>query len=174
MNTKMSHRLVGVAMFALLAVPVAALGQSTHSAAPQGSRPPGTGSPMAGHPVLGKNLQERVERRIKELHAQWHITPAQQAQWDQFADVMRQNARDMQQAVAERVQKLRSINAVENMQAYQQLAEEHAQHVQRLSQAFEKLYNAMSEQQKQATDQLFRANAEKQAQGGQTRKGRSG
>lgn len=175
MNTKMSHRLVSVAMFALLALPAnAAMAQSAQSAAAQGGPPPGAGSPIAGHPVTGKTAEERVERRIKELHAQLHITPAQQAQWSQFAEVMRQNARDMDQAVMQRVQQLETINAVQNMQSYQQLAEEHAQHVQKLCQAFENLYNGMPDQQKQLTDQVFRANVEKQAQGGQSHRGRNG
>jgi len=175
MNTKMSHRLVSVAMFALLALPAnAAMAQSTQSAAAQGGPPPGAGSPLAGHPVTGKTAEERVERRIKELHAQLHITPAQQAQWSQFAEVMRHNARDMDQAVMQRVQQLETINAVQNMQSYQQLAEEHAQHVQKLCQAFENLYNGMPDQQKQLTDQVFRANVEKQAQGGQSHRGRNG
>jgi protein CpxP len=49
---------------------------------------------MAGHPVPGKNVEERVERRIKELHTQLRITPAEEPQWNQFAQVMRENARE--------------------------------------------------------------------------------
>jgi hypothetical protein len=48
---------------------------------------------------------KRVERRIKELHSQLRITPAEQPQWDQFAKVMRQNARDMDQAFMQRAQR---------------------------------------------------------------------
>lgn len=128
--------------------------------------PPPTvaGSPVAGHPVAGKNAQERVEKRIKELHAQLHITPAQQQQWDQFAEVMRENARDMDQAFMQRAQQFQTMNAVQNMRSYEQIAEEHAKHLQKLIPAFETLYNAMSDQQKQIADQVFRANAEQHAQ----------
>jgi hypothetical protein len=68
---------------------------------------------MAGHPVPGKNAQERVEHRITELHAQLGITPAERQQWDQFAEVMRENARDMDQVVMQRAQQAQSMNALQ-------------------------------------------------------------
>jgi protein CpxP len=119
---------------------------------------------LAGHPVAGKTAQERVEQRIKELYSQLRITPAERPQWDQFAQVMRDNARDMDQAWLQRVNHVESMNAVQNMQSYEQIAEQHAQHVQKLVPAFQNLYTVMSEQQKQLADQVFRANAQKQAQ----------
>ena len=45
------------------------------------------------------------------------------------------------------------------MQSYEQIAEAHTQHLQKLVPAFDNLYNAMPEQQKKLTDQVFRANA---------------
>ena len=85
---------------------------------------------MAGHPVAGKNAQERVENRIKELHAQLHITPAEQPQWEQFAQVMRENARDMDQEFMQRAQQFLTMNAVQNMRSYEQIAEEHTKRLQ--------------------------------------------
>ena len=171
MKTIRSNRLASAAVAALLAVPGLALAQSP---APQGATPPppAAASPLAGHPVPGKNAEERVERRIKELHAQLRITPTEQPQWDQFAEVMRQNARDMDQAFIQRAQQFETMNAVQNMQSYEQLAEEHAQHVQKLVPAFQALYDAMPDQQKQLADQVFRENAEGRAQG--AHRGRSG
>ncbi|HEX4151059.1 MAG TPA: Spy/CpxP family protein refolding chaperone, partial [Steroidobacteraceae bacterium] len=87
---------------------------------------------MAGHPVPGKNAEERVERRIRELHAQLRITQAEEPQWKQFADVMRENARDMDQVFMQRAQQFETMNAVQNMQSYEQLAEAHAQRLQKL------------------------------------------
>jgi periplasmic protein CpxP/Spy len=112
----------------------------------------------------GRTAEERVEQRIKELHAQLRITPAERPQWDQFAQVMRENARDMDQAWMQRVQGFQSMNAVQNMQSYEKVAEAHAQHLQKLVSAFQSLYDAMPDQQKQLADQVFRANAERQAQ----------
>ena len=154
-----------IAIAALLCAP-AAMAQS-QSAAAQGTTPPppaAEASPMAGHPVAGKNAEERVEGRIKELHAQLRITPAEKPQWNEFARVMRENARDMDQAFMQRAQQFPTMNAVQNMQSYEQIAEEHAKRVQKLVPAFQKLYDAMPDQQKRLADQVFRANAQKHMQ----------
>jgi protein CpxP len=162
-----SNHLAALAVAAVLALPGAALAQSQApaSASPEVEKPAtASSSPLAGHPVAGKTAQERVEQRIKELYSQLRITPAERPQWDQFAQVMRDNARDMDQAWLQRVNHVESMNAVQNMQSYEQIAEQHAQHVQKLVPAFQNVYNVMSEQQKQLADQVFRANAQKQAQ----------
>jgi len=163
-----SSYLASAAVAAVLALPATALAQSAQapiSAAPQGAVPPSAvTSPMAGHPTAGKNAEERVEHRINELHAQLRITPAERQQWDQFAEVMRENARDMDQALIERVDRFQSMNALQNMQSYEQLAEAHARHLQKLVPAFQNLYNAMPEQQRLIADQVFRANAEQHQQ----------
>jgi protein CpxP len=154
-----------IAVAALLSAP-AAMAKS-QSAAVQGTTPTppaAEASPMAGHPVAGKNAEERVEGRIKELHAQLHITPAEEPQWNEFAQVMRENARDMDQAFMQRAQQFPTMNAVQNMQSYEQIAEEHAKRVQKLVPAFQKLYDSMPDQQKRLADQVFRANAEKHMQ----------
>ena len=153
-----------VAIAALLWLPAAAMAQSRQTAAVQGAASPppaAAASPLAGHPVPGKNAEERVERRIKELHGQLQITPAEEPQWNEFAQAMRENARDMDQAFVQRAQQHPTMNAVQNMQSYEQLSEEHAQRVQKLVPAFQKLYDAMPDAQKRVADQVFRANAEK-------------
>jgi protein CpxP len=162
-----SNRLASFAVVALLSVPAAALAQPRQTAATQGTTTPppaATASPMASHFASGKNAEERVERHIKELHSQLQITPAEEPQWNEFASVMRENARGMDQAYMQRAQQFASMNAVQNMQSYEQLAQEHAEHVQKLVPAFEKLYDAMPDQQKRLADQVFRANAERRMQ----------
>jgi periplasmic protein CpxP/Spy len=174
MKTILSNNFASAAVAALLFLPAAALAQTSTTpaaATPQGGPPPAASSPMAGHPVAGKNAEERVERRIAELRTQLRITPAEQQQWDQFAGVMRENARDMDQIFVQRAQQLGSMTALQNMQSYEQLAEAHAQHLQALVAAFQNLYDAMPDQQKQLTDQVFHANAEQHAQ---SRRGRNG
>ena len=152
-----------VAIAALLWLPTA-MAQPRQTAAVQGAASPppaAAASPLAGHPVPGKNAEERVERRIKELHGQLQITPAEEPQWNEFAQAMRENARDMDQAFVQRAQQFPTMNAVQNMQSYEQLSEDHAQRVQKLVPAFQKLYDAMPDEQKRVADQVFRANAEK-------------
>jgi periplasmic protein CpxP/Spy len=154
--------LASAAMAALLVLPGAALAQST--SAPVTPPPAAAASPLAAQPAPGNNAEQRVETHIRQLHAQLRITPAEQPQWDQFAEVMRENARDMDRAFTQRAQQYPTMNAVQNMRSYEQIAEAHAQHLQKLVPAFDNLYNAMPAQQKQLTDQVFRANAESHQQ----------
>ena len=72
---------------------------------------------------------------------------------------MRDNATAMDQALTERAGKIQTMNAVETMQSYAQLAQLHAQDVQKLTTAFQTLYGSLSEAQKQAADQAFRPRA---------------
>jgi|SRR5215469_997797 len=158
--------LTSVAVAALLSIPPA-LAASPQTAAVQGATPPppaAEASPMAGQTAIGKNAQERVEARIKELHRQLQITPAEEQQWNEFAQVMRENARAMDQAFMKRAEQFSSMNAVQSMQSYEQISQEHAQLVQKLVPAFQKLYDGMPDQQRRVADQVFRANAEKHMQ----------
>ena len=77
---------------------------------------------------------------------------------------MRDNARDMDEAVEQRAQQFPTMTAVDNMQSYEKLAEDHVQHLQKLIPAFQALYDAMSPEQKKTADQVFRAGAEAHAQ----------
>src|SRR5271166_1251119 len=82
-----------IAVAALLSLTGAALAQSSQAPAPAASGPQSWAP--SGHPGAGRNAEERVEQRIKELHGQLRITPAENPQWDQFAQAMRENAREM-------------------------------------------------------------------------------
>jgi periplasmic protein CpxP/Spy len=161
-KTIRSSHFASAAIIALLALPAAALAQPSQSPTPA-APPAAASSPMTSQPVSGKSMEERVENHIKQLYAQLHITPAEQPQWDQFAQVMRENARDMDQTFMQRAQQYPTMNAMQNMQSYEKMAEAHVQHLQKLLPAFDNLYNAMPEQQKKLTDQVFRANAERHA-----------
>ena len=61
---------------------------------------------------------------------------------------MRDNARNMDQTFKERAQNFQSLNAVENMQSYAEIAQRHARDVQRLVPAFQNLYNSLSDEQR--------------------------
>ena len=159
-----SHYLASAAIAALLALPGVALAQSISAPAPVTPPSVTSASPLATQPAPGSTAEQRVETHIKQLYTQLRITPAEQPQWDQFAQVMRENVRDMDQAFTQRAQQYPTMNAVQNMQSYERIAEAHAQHLQKLVPAFDTLYNAMPEQQKQLTDQVFRTNAEKNQQ----------
>jgi protein CpxP len=127
-----------------------------------------TETPVAGAPVAPKpkppahkpaSLTDRVEQHITQLRAQLGITPAQQPQWDQFAAVMRDNAKAMSQTMEQRGARFAAMNASENMQSYAQIAQQHAQDVQKLATAFQPVYESMSDDQKKLADAVFRADA---------------
>jgi periplasmic protein CpxP/Spy len=152
-----------VLLAATLALPVGAWAQGTTP-----TNPADTSGTSATHPAAPTkdtaktgHHADRVEKRITNLHARLKITPAQEQQWSEFAEVMRNNARQMDQNYQQRSQRVQEMSAVDNMQSYAKIAEAHAQDVQKLVPAFETLYNSMSAEQKHAADQVFRSYAER-------------
>jgi periplasmic protein CpxP/Spy len=115
----------------------------------------------------GETMQSLVERRITDLHSKLHVTPAQSQQWDQFAQVMRDNAKDTDQSYQQRAEKIGAMSAVDNMQSFAQIEQQRAQNMQKLVPAFQTLYTSLSDQQKKTADDLFRnyaANAQSRRQ----------
>jgi Skp family chaperone for outer membrane proteins len=111
----------------------------------------------AAHIPKPAAVTDQVEEHITKLHTELKITPAQQPQWDPFAQVMRDNARDMDQSLQQRGTTLATMSAVDDMQSYAQVAQQHAQDMQKLSAAFQTLYASMSDDQKKNADMVFRA-----------------
>src|SRR5690242_13327799 len=91
-----AHRIIVLAIAVLLATPVALA---------QPAQAPGRAPPAAPTPGAGKatpsGAAAGVEQSIKELHTQLKITPAEEPQWEPFAQAMRDNARDIDQALAQ-------------------------------------------------------------------------
>jgi len=96
-----------------------------------------------------------VEQRIKRLHNQLKITAAQETQWAAVAQVMRDNAQAVGSLATERRQKASSMNAVDDLRAYQKIADAHAAGLDKLVPAFEALYAAMSPDQQKNADAIF-------------------
>ena len=157
MKSIRSNYLASAAMAASLALPGAALAQSTAAPAPVTPPPAATASPLAAQPAPGNNAEQRVETHIRQLHAQLRITPAEQPQWDQFAQVMRDNAKDMDQLMQQRTSGFATMSAVENLQSYARIAQQHAEHTQKLAAAFQALYADFSDAQKKHADVVFRS-----------------
>ncbi len=112
----------------------------------------------------GETMAQMAEQRIADLHKRLHITAQQQSQWDQFAQMMRDNAKDLDQAYQQRAASFDKMNAVENMQSYAQIEQTRAQDMQKLVPAFQTLYTSLSDAQKQQADQLFRNQAARSTQ----------
>ena len=103
-----------------------------------------------------QRFEDGVEARIKELHERLHVTEAQEGQWNAVAEVMRANAKGYVQLIKDKRKNEKTMTALEDLRAYQQIAEAHAEGVKKLSDAFETLYNAMSPEQRKVADEVFR------------------
>jgi len=98
---------------------------------------------------------DRVETRIKSLHDQLKITPAQESQWAAVAQAMRDSANQMQTLVQQRAQKVKTMTAVDDLRSYQAIAQAHLDGLNKLVPAFETLYASMSDAQKKNADIVF-------------------
>ena len=109
---------------------------------------------------------ETVEQRITTLHAELKITPAEEAQWNNVAQAMRENASAMEKLVAaNRTTPPQSMTAVQDLQSYQKFAQAHVDGLKNLTSAFSSLYDSMSDPQKKNADQVF-ANFRREAPAG--------
>ena len=126
---------------ALLVASTLALAQGTPGpgASPQAKAPAGT----------------RVEQRIKTLHDQLKITAAEEPQWSAVAQAMRDDAQEVGALIHERRQKAATMNAVDDLRAYQAITEAHARGVANLVVAFEALYAVMPPEQQKNADAVF-------------------
>jgi protein CpxP len=159
-STSRTAALLASLLLPALALPVSGFAQTQTPIGGSDAAPAAPAAvPKAKAPAQkAASMTDRVEQHITELHAQLHITPAQQPQWDAFAQVMRDNAKNMSQALQQRGANFATMNAVQDMQSYAQLAQQHAQDTQQLATAFETLYGSLSDDQKKNADMVFHAN----------------
>jgi molecular chaperone GrpE (heat shock protein) len=142
---------------ALLAAPLAASAQQGTTTMPTQAVPPPAPSAQAPSSTKAKRppRADRVETRIKSMHDQLKITADQEPQWNAVAQVMRENARAIDQLASERSAKRASMNAVDNLRSYEAIADTHAEELKKLVPAFEALYDKMSDAQKKNADTVF-------------------
>ena len=101
---------------------------------------------------------QMVDGRIAFLKAELKITPAQEAQWQQFAAVMQQNAQSLDQTITtarEHRGAATAANAVDRMEMRAQFAKVRAENEARLVTAFRPLYASLSPQQQQMANELM-------------------
>ena len=104
-------------------------------------------------------VQVAVEQRIAGIQTQLGITQAQAGQWYAFAQVMRDNALSSDTLLRQRGTAARTMTAPVNMQSYAQIARAHADGTEKLSAAFQALYDTMGPQQRQTADTMFQQQA---------------
>ncbi len=100
--------------------------------------------------------QAKVEARIRDMYATLHITKQQEPAWDAFAQVMLDNAQAMDTAVKQYGTERAKLNAVQILDNYAAISEQHARNVERLSAAMEVLYASLTPEQQQTADAMFR------------------
>jgi acyl-CoA reductase-like NAD-dependent aldehyde dehydrogenase len=97
-----------------------------------------------------------VDGRIAFLKTELKITPAQEAQWQQYASVMRQNAQSLDQAIATaRQHRGTAMNAVERLEIRGDFAKVSAENQARLLTALKPLYASLSPDQQQVANALM-------------------
>jgi protein CpxP len=100
-------------------------------------------------------VDAKVEGHIKDLRARLKITSAEESQWNAVAQTMRETASELDAAIGRRHAIMKTATAVEDLNAYADIAQSHADGVKRLSAAFAPLYAAMSGDQKKVADNVF-------------------
>jgi ABC-type sugar transport system substrate-binding protein len=97
-----------------------------------------------------------IEGRIAYLKAELKITDSQQPQFDRLAAVMRDGAKEMEQAAAQlRGNRGQPQSAVERLEIRTRFATLRAQQSQRFLDAFKPLYASLSDDQKKTADELL-------------------
>lgn len=99
---------------------------------------------------------DRAEQRIQDMHTRLMITAAQEEQWGKVAEVMRDNARVMDNLTQARMERAAAMTAVDDLKSYGEITGAHAEGIRKLTPAFAVLYDSMSEPQKNVADTLFR------------------
>jgi hypothetical protein len=126
-----------------------------------------TGAAGAVPSGSGKAVHEdRVEKRIKNMHAALHITQKQEEQWAKVAQVMRENAKSLDALTQARSDRAKSMTAVEDLKSYAEITDAHADGIKKFTPVFATLYDSMSDAQKKDADAMFRHGGRKSAKVG--------
>jgi protein CpxP len=119
------------------------------------AKAPSSGASTAAMAKADAKQDMAVESHIKNMHAQLQITSAEETQWAAVAKTMRDSAVETDKTIDKREALVNSASAVDNLNAYADIAQAHADGVRKLAAVFAPLYASMSDDQKKAADALF-------------------
>ena len=113
---------------------------------------------FASGPVIAAkaSAEDRVEARIKDMHAKLKITQAQEDQWTKVAQMMRDNAKSMNVLTQARFEHAKTMTAIDDLKSYGEITDAHADGIKKFTPVFATLYGSMSDAQKKEADALFR------------------
>ena len=117
---------------------------------------PAAAADQASPAKVRRTHMERTEAHIVNLQNALKITKDQQGLWNDLTQVMRDNAKTLEDLVKVRIDKKNNMNAVEDLKSYSQISEAQVEGMQNFIPAFEALYNSMSDEQKKNADVLFK------------------
>ena len=123
-------------------------GAYAQSPAQSAGAPPSANASPAAMTKSDARRDMKVEKHIKDLRAKLKITPAEEPQWAAVAKTMSDNAKDIDTAIDKRESNRKAATAIDDLNAYADIAQAHADAVKKLSAAFSPLYAAMSDDQK--------------------------
>jgi len=118
---------------------------------------PSSAGPGGGGPAAGISETDRTEAVIRDLHARLGITEKQERMWGKVAQVMRENAKTMDNVTKTRLERLKAMNAVEDLKSFSEVTDAQAAGLRKFIPVFEALYATMSDGQKKEADQAFKA-----------------
>ena len=123
---------------------------------PAASAPPSaTNASPAAMANADAKRDMRVEKHITDLHAKLKITSAEETQWAVVAKTMRDSASELDSAIDKRKAMMKNATAIDDLNAYGEIAQAHANSVKNLSVAFSPLYASMTDDQKKLADEVF-------------------
>jgi len=95
------------------------------------------------------------EKHIKDLHAKLQITVGEESLWTAVAATMRDNTKDVDRVIDKREAGVTNATAIDDLNAYAEIAQAHADSVKKLALVFAPLYAAMPDAQKKIADGVF-------------------
>ncbi len=107
--------------------------------------------------------QEQMNARIQAMHDKLKITPAEEPLWSKMVQVMRDDAKTMDALIQARLDRSKSMNAVEDLESYSKITQARADGARKLIPVFSALYASMSPEQKKLADTMFRNSDKQQA-----------
>ena len=99
----------------------------------------------------------RVEQRLTRLKAEIKVTAQQEPLWQAFAEKSKAEAGKGMQAMRERMQNDKPVSAPERMAQMQGIMKERVATMESVNEAFNRLYSALTPEQKAAADKHFSA-----------------
>jgi protein CpxP len=123
--------------------------------------PPITGAQSpAGVPTTKMDRSDarrdaQVDTRIKDLHTKLKITAEQEGRWANVGKAMHKGAIELDKAIEKREGMVKTASAIDNLNAYGDIAQAHLDSIKELSSAFSPLYASMPDEQKALADEVF-------------------